>query len=124
MSNIGDVANAINAAKPMKQSESITEVADTSLLEASPVDESNLGMVLDVELNVLLRFGQRQLSLREILDLTCGSVVELDHRVDDPVELLLDGRVIARGEAAIVDGNYGLRVTEIVQPAASGPFAY
>jgi flagellar motor switch protein FliN len=87
--------------------------------EGTPVEESNLGLVLDVELNVLLRFGQRQLSLREVLDLKCGSVVELDRRVDEPVELLLDGRVIARGEAAIVDGNYGLRVTEVVQSATS-----
>ncbi|MGA9568388.1 MAG: FliM/FliN family flagellar motor switch protein [Candidatus Korobacteraceae bacterium] len=122
--NISEISNPMNAAEPTEQTESITEVAGASLLEADPVDESNLGLVLDVELNVLLRFGQRQLTLREILDLTCGSVVELDRRVDDPVELLLDGRVIARGEAAIVDGNYGLRVTEIVQPAASGPFAY
>jgi len=83
---------------------------------STPIDETNLHLVLDVELSVLLRFGQRRLSLREILDLTCGSVIELDRRVDDPVELLLDGRVIARGEAAIVDGNYGLRVTEIVHP--------
>ena len=89
------------------------------LPEGAPVDESNLGLVLDVELKVLLRFGQRQLTLREVLDLKCGSVVELDRRVDEPVELLLDGRVIARGEAAIVDGNYGLRVTEIVQPATT-----
>ncbi len=87
--------------------------------ESTPHDENNLGLVLDVELKVLLRFGQRELTLREVLDLKCGSVVELDRRVDDPVELLLDGRVIARGEAAIVDGNYGLRVTEIVQPATS-----
>ena len=83
-----------------------------NLPEGAAADESNLGLVLDVELKVLLRFGQRQLTLREVLDLKCGSVVELDRRVDEPVELLLDGRVIARGEAAIVDGNYGLRVTE------------
>jgi len=78
--------------------------------------ETNLELMMDVELNVLLRFGQRQLTLREVLGLKCGSVVELDRRVDEPVELLIDGRVIARGEAAIVDGNYGLRITEIVRP--------
>ena len=78
-------------------------------------DEAQLGLILDVELNVTLRFGQRQLSLREILDLSAGSVIELDRQVDEPVELLLDGRVIARGEAVIVDGNYGLRVTESPQ---------
>lgn len=79
----------------------------------------NLNLVMDVELNVTLRFGQRQLSLREVLDLTTGSVVELDRQVEEPVELLLDGTVIARGEAVVIDGNYGLRVTEVAQPVSS-----
>ena len=86
---------------------------------AAGIDPLNLKLVLDVELNVSLRFGQRQLPLREVLDLASGSVVELDRLVDEPVELLLDGKLIARGEAVIVDGNYGLRVTEIPQPVAS-----
>ena len=73
---------------------------------------------MNVELEVTLRFGQRRLSLREVMDLASGSVVELDRQVDEPVELILDGRVIARGEAVLVDGNYGVRVTEILQPAA------
>ncbi len=77
---------------------------------------ANLDLVLDVELNVTLRFGQRQLALREVLDLTSGSVVELDRQVDEPVELVLDGRVVARGEAVIIDGNYGIRVTQVIQP--------
>jgi flagellar motor switch protein FliN/FliY len=75
----------------------------------------NLKLVMDVELNVSLRFGQRQLPLREVLELSSGSVIELDRLVDEPVELLLDGKVVACGEAVIVDGNYGLRVTEIPQ---------
>ena len=83
------------------------------------IDPANLRLVMDVELNVSLRFGQRQLPLREVLELSSGSVIELDRMVDEPVELLLDGKVIARGEAVIVDGNYGLRVTEIPQPVAS-----
>ena len=77
---------------------------------------ANLDLVLDVELNVTLRFGQRQLALREVLDLTSGSVVELDRQVDEPVELVLDGRVVARGEAVIIDGNYGMRITQVLQP--------
>jgi flagellar motor switch protein FliN/FliY len=76
----------------------------------------NLNLVMDVELNVTLRFGQRQLTLREVLDLTSGSVIELDRQVEEPVELLLEGKVIARGEAVVIDGNYGLRVTEVSQP--------
>ena len=95
------------------------ETARASGSEKKPADSGNLKLVMDVELNVALRFGQRQLPLREVLDLTSGSVVELDCQVDEPIELLLDGKVIALGEAVIVDGNYGLRVTEIPQPLMS-----
>ncbi len=98
-------------------SASVTMTPDEE--QRSPIGSTNLKLVMDVELNVSLRFGQCQLPLREVLDLASGSVIELDRDVDDPVELLLDGKVIARGEAVIVDGNYGLRVTEIPQPIVS-----
>lgn len=75
----------------------------------------NLDLVMDVELNVTLRFGERKLPLSEVLELGSGAVVELDRQVDEPVELILDGRVVARGEAVIIDGNYGLRVTQVIQ---------
>jgi flagellar motor switch protein FliN len=121
----GETGPAMQAATPQAAQPLVDDAALPAqrepLPDGVPIDETNLSLVLDVELNVLLRFGQRQLTLREVLDLSCGSVIELDRRVDEPVELLLDGRVIARGEAAIVDGNYGLRVTEIVQSAATAP---
>jgi flagellar motor switch protein FliN len=82
-------------------------------------EQVNLDLVMDVELNVTLRFGQRQLALREVLELTSGSVIELDRQVEEPVELLLEGKVIARGEAVVIDGNYGLRVTEVPQAVSS-----
>lgn len=86
---------------------------------SSPKDTHNLGLILNVELQVVMRFGQRLMSLREVLDLASGAVIELDRQVDDPVELLLDGKVIAYGEAVVVDGNYGFRVTEVPQPVLS-----
>ena len=82
------------------------------------VHPRNLRLVMDVELDVTLRFGQRKLQLREVLNLNSGSIVELDRMVDEPVELLLGDKLIARGEAVVVDGNYGLRVTEIPQPVS------
>ena len=99
-------------------------IADLKAAAASPfvfpqvaeAGSANLDLVMDVELNVTLRFGQRQLALREVLELTSGSVVELDRQVDEPIELILDGRVVARGEAVIIDGNYGMRVTQVLQP--------
>ena len=68
----------------------------------------------NVEIEVTLQFGERRLPLREIGELRSGSVVELDKYVHDPAELLLGDRVVARGEVVVVDGNYGLRITEVV----------
>lgn len=112
-------AQIMKAMAPAEAPALTAKVQTAAVTVAPPVDAINLNLVLDVELNVTLRFGQRQLPLREVLELTSGSVIELDRLVDDPVELLLDGKVIARGEAVIIDGNYGLRVTEIPQPIAS-----
>jgi flagellar motor switch protein FliN/FliY len=86
-------------------------VADVSARDASP---EKLGMLMDVELVVTMRFGGRRMLLKDILDLCTGSVVELDQQVQAPVDLLLDGKVIARGEVVVVDGNYGLRVTDLL----------
>jgi flagellar motor switch protein FliN/FliY len=74
----------------------------------------NVGVLEGVELEVMLRFGQRQLTLREIGELRSGSVFELNQLVQDPVELVLADSVIARGEVVVSDGNYALRVTEVV----------
>lgn len=86
-------------------------------LPAGSTGDGKLDLLMDVELSMTLRFGGRQLLLREVLELSPGSVVELDRQVQDPVDLLLDGRLVARGEVVVVDGNYGLRVTEVVQGA-------
>jgi flagellar motor switch protein FliN/FliY len=75
--------------------------------------DSNLDLLLDVNLALTLRFGQRVLTLREIVDLSSGSVIELDQQVQEPADLLLGDKLIARGEVVIVDGNYGIRITEV-----------
>lgn len=68
---------------------------------------------MDVELEVVLRFGQREMLLRDVLNLAPGTVLELDQQVQDPVELLVGNKVIAWGEVVAVDGNYGLRITRL-----------
>jgi len=79
-----------------------------------PAGPGSLSRLLGVNLNLSLRFGQRSLTLREILDLNSGAVIELDRQVQEPADLLLGERLIARGEVIIIDGNYGIRVTEVV----------
>jgi flagellar motor switch protein FliN/FliY len=73
-------------------------------------------LLLEVRLDATIRFGQKQMLLREILELHPGTAIALDRQVQEPVELLVGGRVVAQGEVVIVDGNYGLRITEILSP--------
>ncbi len=91
--------------------------APTSVDPATGAIPGKLGMFMDVELVVTMRFGGRRMLLKDILDLCTGSIVELDQQVQEPVDLLLDGKLIARGEVVVVDGNYGLRVTELLSSA-------
>jgi flagellar motor switch protein FliN len=95
-----------------------TAVAGLNSARSSLPATVKLDVLMDVELAVTLRFGSRRLALREILDLNPGAVVELDRQVREPVDLLLDGRLLARGEVVVVEGNYGLRVIEVA-PAGS-----
>lgn len=77
---------------------------------------SGLDLLLDVELEASLRFGSRELPLGEILDLGPGDVVQLDRHVTDPVDLIVADKIVARGEVVLVNGSFGLRVTEVATP--------
>ena len=77
---------------------------------------ANLDLLLDIELQASLRFGGREMLLSEILDMAPGDVVPLDRSVHAPVDLVIGDRIVARGEVVLVDGNYGLRVTEVAEP--------
>jgi flagellar motor switch protein FliN len=108
---------ALAAAAPSKPDAPAGADAPNSAALPSRSSGDNLDLLMDVALEVMLRFGERTLLLREILELGAGSVVELNRKIGDPADLLLDGKVVARGEVVVVDGNYGLRVLEIVSPA-------
>jgi flagellar motor switch protein FliN/FliY len=81
-----------------------------------PVLSAGVELLLDIELEAALRFGCRELPLGEILDLGPGDVVQLDRNVADPVDLIVGDKIVARGEVVLVDGNFGLRVTEVAAP--------
>jgi flagellar motor switch protein FliN len=97
------------------QPRTIASVAAPSQ-SASTSFGSSIELLLDVELEATLRFGCRELPLSEILDLGAGDVVELDRHVTDPVDLIVGDKIVARGEVVLVNGNFGLRVTEVAAP--------
>jgi flagellar motor switch protein FliN len=83
--------------------------------DGSPVSHG-LELLLDVELDATIRFGCRELPLKEILELGPGDVVTLDRHIEDPADLIVGDKIVARGEVVLVNGNFGLRVTEVAEP--------
>jgi flagellar motor switch protein FliN/FliY len=80
-------------------------------------ENRNLELVMDVTLNLSVELGKTNLSIKEVLELTRGSVVELERVAGEPVDLMANGKLIARGEVVVIEDNFGLRITSIVSPA-------
>lgn len=77
----------------------------------------NLDLLLDVEIPVAVEVGRARMSLDEILRLVPGSVIALDKKSEEPVDLRVNGKLVARGEVVLVDDSYGLRITQVVDAA-------
>ncbi|OCR03775.1 flagellar motor switch protein FliN [Helicobacter pullorum] len=103
-----------------------TEDSDNAALDANTQTEAeeekfelnnaglkNIAMLLDVRLQVKVRIGQKKMLLKDVIAMDIGSVVELNQLANDPLEVLVDDKVIAKGEVVIVDGNFGIQITEI-----------
>jgi flagellar motor switch protein FliN len=79
--------------------------------------KQNLDLLLDVEIPISVEVGRAQMSLEDVLRLVPGSVIALDKKAEEPVDLRVNGKLVARGEVVLVDDVYGLRVTQIVDAA-------
>jgi flagellar motor switch protein FliN/FliY len=106
--------------RPAKPSASHDASGQTETLPTPGADEPEPGpgveLLLDVELEATLRFGCREMPLLELLELGPGDMVQLDRGVSDPVDLIVGDKIVARGEVVLVNGNFGLRVTEVAAP--------
>ncbi|HEY8495576.1 MAG TPA: flagellar motor switch protein FliN [Limnochordales bacterium] len=78
---------------------------------------ANIGLILDVPLQVTVELGRRRMLIREVLELGKGSLIELDKLAGEPVDVFVNGKLIAKGEVVVIDENFGVRVTSIVSPA-------
>jgi len=91
------------------------QVSDTSVLSSN--SELNLDVILDVPVNVSMEVGHTKISIRNLLQLNQGSVIELDRLAGEPMDVLVNGTLIARGEVVVVNDKFGLRLTDIISPA-------
>jgi len=83
-------------------------------MNATVENPSNLNIVLDVPVSLTIELGGCQLPMREVLQLTIGSVVQLDKAADAPVELSINGKLIARGEVVVIEERFGVKITEVI----------
>ena len=81
------------------------------------VNDANIGLILDVPLSVTVELGRTNKSIKDILELTNGSIVELDKLAGEPVDINVNGKFLAKGEVVVIDENFGVRITEIASPA-------
>lgn len=99
----------------------VEELEDTSgtaevKSEASGVKDRNLNLILDIPLKLTVELGRTKMPVSELLNLTQGSVIELSKLAGEPMEVLVNDKLIARGEAVVVNEKFGVRLTDIISP--------
>lgn len=83
----------------------------------TPGEDVKLDAILDIPVHISMEIGRTQISIRNLLKLNQGSVVELDRLAGEPMDVLVNGTLIARGEVVVVNEKFGLRLTDIISPA-------
>ena len=94
------------------------QAAQFTPLSTTPVqvNEANIGLILDVPLQVTVELGRTKKSIKDILELSNGSIVELDKLAGESVDIHVNGKLLAKGEVVVIDENFGVRITDIVSP--------
>ncbi len=85
--------------------------------DAVPEEEVNLDIILDIPVSIALEIGRTQISIRNLLQLNQGSVVELDRFAGEPLDVLVNGMLIAHGEVVVINEKFGIRLTDVISPA-------
>ncbi len=85
---------------------------------APPLDgEANLDVILDIPVTISMEIGRTKISIRNLLQLNQGSVVELDRLAGEPMDVLVNGTLVAHGEVVVVNEKFGIRLTDVISPA-------
>ena len=122
------MAEAMNSETDSKINDSILEALsdDEPIVPIQPlrfqqlkasderIPKDNIDRLLDVSLNVSVELGRKQMQIKEILELGPGKIIELDKLAGEPVDLLVNGKLLARGEVVVVDENFGIRITDLI----------
>jgi flagellar motor switch protein FliN/FliY len=80
-------------------------------------DEANLDVILDIPVTISMEIGRTRISIRNLLQLNQGSVVELDRLAGEPMDVLVNGTLVAHGEVVVVNEKFGIRLTDVISPS-------
>lgn len=105
---ISELSPAPQPSTPAPQAQNISPAP-----QLNNVEIRNIEMLLDVKMQIRVRIGQKKMLLKDVISMDIGSVIELNQLANDPLEILVDDKVIAKGEVVIIDGNFGVQITEI-----------
>jgi len=107
---------AVDAKRDKAQRAPLEELQEDPTKE--PVDEElNLDVILDIPVTLSMEIGRTKIPIRNLLQLNQGSVVELDRLAGEPLDVLVNGTLIAHGEVVVVNERFGIRLTDVVSPA-------
>jgi len=90
---------------------------DTALAQAAGLGEVNLDVILDVPVTMAMEVGRTKISIRNLLQLNQGSVVELDRAAGEPLDVFVNGTLVAHGEVVVINEKFGIRLTDVISPA-------
>jgi flagellar motor switch protein FliN/FliY len=108
------VWGAVAEPRPAGESASAPTAMAAAASASSAISDPRIEVLLDIDLPLVVRFGRTELPLRQLTRLGPGSVIDLGRSPDDPVEVLVSNRVVARGEVVVVSGSYGIRILDVV----------
>lgn len=108
-----DIVNELNGNQNTKPNTPPQVESKDDLVNLNSSEIRNIGMLLDVKMQIKVRIGQKKMLLKDVIAMDIGSVIELNQLANDPLEILVGDKVIAKGEVVIIDGNFGVQITEI-----------
>ncbi len=115
---LGGIGDALDMGE--MEDESAVAVQPLEFPQLHPADESvdseSIDRLLDVSLSISVELGRKQMQIKEILGLGPGKIIELDKLAGEPVDLLVNGKLLAKGEVVVVDENFGVRITDLINP--------
>ena len=113
----GSLPPPSQTSQPVKaQPVQFQELSSSQETASSQVLSDKLELLFDIPLKVSVELGRTKMTLKEVLELSVGSLIELDKLTGEPVDILVNGKLIARGEVVVIDENFGVRITDIISP--------